>query len=320
MRKRKLGSTGLDLSVIGFGTWAAGGPDWRAGWGPQDDGDSIAAIRRALELGVNWIDTAAVYGLGHAEDVVAQALDGIPAADRPLVATKCGRVQDASNNLIGWIKRESVLKECDASLKRLKVDCIDLYQLHWPEPDEDIEEAWSAMAELQRSGKVRFIGVSNFSVPQMRRAQKEFPIASLQPPYSMLRRDIEAEILPFCEASGIGVICYSPMQAGLLTGAFSHERLAALPENDWRRNSPRFKEPQVSQTLAKVEQLKKIASEQGITMAQLALAWVLRRPEVTSAIVGSRRPKQIEETVPAGDVTLSEESVAAIEKILTASN
>lgn len=314
MRTRKLGYSDLHLSTIGFGTWAAGGPDWKAGWGPQDDGDSIAAIHRALDVGVNWIDTAAVYGLGHSEVVVGKALKGLK--QRPIVATKCGRIQDATGNLSGDLKRASILNECDASLKRLGVERVDLYQMHWPEPDADVEEGWSAMAELVKAGKVRYIGVSNFSVAQMKRALAIHPIASSQPPYSMLRRDIEAEALPFCAANGIGVVAYSPMQTGLLTGTFSHERLAALANNDWRHNSPRFKEPQFSATLAKVDELKKVAVRLNISMAQLALAWVLRRPELTSAIVGARRPQQIEETAPGGDVVLSADVIAEIEKVL----
>jgi len=314
MRTRKLGYSDLHLSTVGFGTWAAGGPDWKAGWGPQDDGDSIAAIHRALDVGVNWIDTAGVYGLGHSEVVVGKALKGLK--QRPIVATKCGRIQEASGNLGGDLKRASILKECDASLQRLGIERIDLYQMHWPEPDADIEEGWSAMAELVKAGKVRHIGVSNFSLAQMKRALPIHPIASSQPPYSMLRRDIEAEALPFCAANGIGVVAYSPMQTGLLTGTFSKERLAALPANDWRHNSPRFKEPQFSTTLAKVDELKKVAARLNISMAQLAIAWVLRRPELTSAIVGARRPQQIEETAPGGDVVLSADVIAEIEKIL----
>jgi len=314
MRTRKLGYSDLHLSTVGFGTWAAGGPDWKAGWGPQEDGDSVAAIHRALDLGVNWIDTAAVYGLGHSEVVVGKALKGLK--QRPIIATKCGRIQDATGNLSGDLKRASVLNECDASLKRLGIDTIDLYQMHWPEPDADIEEGWSAMAELVKAGKVRYIGVSNFSVAQMKRALAIHPIASSQPPYSMLRRDIEAEALPFSAANGIGVVAYSPMQTGLLTGTFSHERLAALAKNDWRHNSPRFKEPQFSATLAKVDELKKIAARLQISMAQLAIAWVLRRPELTSAIVGARKPQQIEETASGGDVVLSADDIAEIGKVL----
>jgi aryl-alcohol dehydrogenase-like predicted oxidoreductase len=314
MQTRTLGCSDLLLSTVGFGTWAAGGPNWKAGWGPQEDSDSIAAIRRALDLGVNWIDTAAVYGLGHSEVVTGQALKGL--SKRPLIATKCGRVQDASGNLTGDLKRASVLKECDASLKRLGIDCIDLYQMHWPEPDADIEEGWSAMAELVKAGKVRWLGASNFNVAQLKRAQKIHPVASLQPPYSMLRRDIEAEILPYCESQNIGILCYSPMQTGLLTGTFSKERLAALPANDWRHNSPRFKEPQLSQSLAKVDELKKVAARLNISMGQLAIAWVLRKPIVTSAIVGARRPQQIEETAPGGDVVLNAAALKEIEGIL----
>ncbi|HYG74131.1 MAG TPA: aldo/keto reductase [Planctomycetota bacterium] len=314
MRKRRLGTTNLELTTIGFGSWAAGGPDWKAGWGPQDDNDSIAAIRRALDCGVNWIDTAAVYGLGHSEEVVGRAIKGV--RDKVIIATKCGRRQSADNQLYGDLRPEFIREECENSLRRLQIDCIDLYQIHWPEPDELVESAWTEIGKLVKAGKVRYAGVSNFSVAQMKRAQPVLPITSSQPPYNMLRREVEAEHLPFCKANNISVLVYSPMQHGLLTGAFTRERLAALPANDFRKNHKAFTEPAISKTLAIVDKLKAIAAKNNLTCSQLALAWVLRREEVTSAIVGVRKPAQIEETARAGDVVLSAETVSEIETIL----
>jgi len=316
MRKRKLGYTDLHLTTIGLGTWAIGGGEWAYGWGPQDDAESIDTIHRALDLGINWIDTAAVYGLGHSEEIVGQAI-----ADRRAevtIATKCGRVWDEGETTpYARLKAESVRQEVEDSLRRLDVDVIDLYQIHWPEPDEDIEEAWTVIAELIEEGKVRYGGVSNFSVEQLKRVQPIHPVASLQPPYSMLRRDIEDDLLPYCAEHDIGVIVYSPMHSGLLTGKYDRERVERLPDNDWRKDHPDFNEPELSRNLEIVEQLKPIAERNGKTLPQLAIAWTLRRPEVTAAIVGARHPHQIEETAPAGDWELTEEDIAEIEAILS---
>lgn len=311
MQYRKLGWTDLELSVIGFGSWALGGSGWRYSWGPQDDEDSIKAIHRAMDLGVNWIDTAAVYGLGHSEEIVGKAIKGL--SNRPIIATKCSRVWDEDGNIRGNLTRESIRREVEASLKRLQVDVIDLYQIHWPDPEEYIEEGWSAMAELVKEGKVRYIGVSNFNVEQMKRIEKIHPIASLQPPYSMLRRGIEEEILPYCKEKNIGVVVYSPMQKGILTGKYNAETVKNLAPEDHRRNDPMFKEPQLSINVELVEKLKGLSEKYGKTPGQLAIAWVLRRPEVTSAIVGIRKPSQIEELIPAADWNLSKEDIELIE-------
>ncbi len=311
---RPLGRSGLHLTTIGLGTWAMGGSGWTFGWGEQDDAESVRAIRAGLDAGINWIDTAAVYGLGRAERIVGQAIAG--RRDEVIVATKCGRVWDESRTIGKRLCRESVVAEVDASLARLGIDVIDLYQIHWPEPDEEIEEGWATVADLIRIGKVRFGGVCNFSVSQLERAQRIHPIASLQPPYSMLKRDIEADILPWCEAHGVGIVAYSPMQAGLLTGAFTRERAAALGADDWRSRNPFFQEPMLSANLRVVDGLRPIAARLGITVAELALAWVLRLPAVTSAIAGARRPAQIQETVQAGAVQLPPDVIAEIETLL----
>lgn len=317
MQQRTLGNSGLQLSVIGLGTWAIGGGDWPFGWGDQDEEDAIAAITKSVELGINWIDTAAVYGFGKSEALVGKALKSIPAADRPLVATKCGRVQLADGKIGKSLQRESVIAECEASLKHLDVDCIDLYQMHWPEPDEEIEEGWQTLVDLQTQGKVRYIGVSNHNVDQMKRLQAIAPITSLQPPYNMITRDIEAEILPFCGQSNIGVICYSPMGKGLLTGKFDAGRAAALSDNDHRSRDPRFQPPQLEVNMALVKGLAEIASDLGWTTPELAIAWVLRRSEVTAAIVGARSPQQIQQTAVAGTRTLDPATSEAIEALLT---
>lgn len=314
MQYRKLGWTDLKLSVIGFGTWALGGSGWRYSWGPQDDEDSIRAIWRAIDLGVNWIDTAAIYGLGHSEEVVGRAIKNL--SERPIIATKCGRVYGEDGNIYGNLTRESIRREVEASLRRLQVDVIDLYQIHWPDPEEYIEEAWATMADLVREGKVRYIGVSNFNVSQMERISKIHPIASLQPPYSMFRRGIEKEILPYCKENNIGVVVYSPLQKGLLTGKYNAETIAQLSPDDHRRNDPMFKEPQLGINVGFVEKIKKLAEKYGKTPAQLSIAWVLRRPEITSAIVGIRHPSQIEEITPAGDWNLSEEDIKLIDEWL----
>jgi len=314
VRIRKLGWTDLNLSTIGLGTWAIGGGKWKFSWGPQDDRESISTIRRALELGINWIDTAAVYGLGHSEEIVGKAIRGL--RDRPIIATKCERVWDKDGNIFGRLKKESIRSEVEASLKRLKIEVIDLYQIHWPEPDKDIEEAWTTLGDLIKEGKIRYAGVSNFNIEQLKRVQPIHPVASLQPPYSMLERGIEDKTLQYCSENNIGVIVYSPMQKGLLTGKFTRERVRNLPEDDHRRRDPRFQEPELSANLKLVEDLRSIAEKGGRTLAQLAIAWVLRRPEVTAAIVGARRTSQIEETVVAGDWVLSKEDIAVIKTLL----
>jgi len=314
MQTNRLGWTDLELTTIGLGTWAMGGGGWSFAWGPQDDEESISTIHRTIELGINWIDTAPVYGLNHAEKVVGKALKGLK--EKPIIATKCGRVWDEDGNISGCLKKDSIHSEVEESLGRLGIDVIDLYQIHWPIPDEDIEEAWGAIADLIREGKVRYGGVSNFSVEQLKRIHPIHPVASIQPPYSILVRDIEHELLSFCEENNIGVIAYSPMQKGLLTGTFTSERMQNLPEDDHRRRDPMFQEPELSNNLAFVEKLYSIAEKKGKTVAQLAISWVLRRPEVTAAIVGARHPFQIEETVVAGELMLSKEDIVAIDILL----
>lgn len=316
MQTRKLGWTNVELTTVGFGAWAIGGGEWKFGWGPQDDDESIGAIRRALDLGVNWIDTARVYGMGHSEEVVGRAVKGM--SRRPFIATKCGRHERPDKSLHGILKRDSVMAELDGSLKRLGVDAIDLYQIHWPDPNADIEEGWGTIADAVKAGKIRYAGVSNFNVDQLKRIQAIYPVASLQPPYSMLVRGVERDLLAYCAANRIGVIAYSPMQKGLLTGAFSRERVAALAANDHRRNDAMFQEPRLSANLALVEKLKPIAARHGRTVAQLAIAWVLRRPEVTAAIVGARKASQVDEIVGANDFALDAGDVGAIESLLAA--
>ena len=301
MQYRTLGSSGMKLSVIGLGTWAIGGGDWKFGWGDQDEQEAIDTIVRAVELGINWIDTAAIYGEGRSEILVAKAMQQIPAARSSSHRHQMWpRSAWGTAKLANALRRDSVIAECEASLKRLQTDCIDLYQLHWPEPDEEIEEGWQTLVDLKAQGKVRHIGVSNFSVSQMQRLQAIHPSVSLQPPYSMIAREVEAEILPFCGEQNIGVICYSPMGKGLLTGAFSAARVAGLSAKDHRSRDPRFQSPQLEINLAFVEALGRIAAGLGWTLPELSIAWVLRRPELTSAIVGSRKPDQIAQTVIAG--------------------
>jgi aryl-alcohol dehydrogenase-like predicted oxidoreductase len=314
MKTRPLGNSDLNITPIGFGAWAIGGSGWAFGWGAQDDADSVAAIREAIDLGVNWIDTAAIYGLGHSEEVVARALEGVK--KRPYVFTKCERIWDDKRQIGKSLKADSIRRECEASLRRLKVDVIDLYQIHWPEPDEDVEEGWLTLAKLKQEGKVRWIGLSNFNVPQMRRAQAIAPITSLQPHYSLLNRKIEDEVLPYTAANNIGVIAYSPMASGLLTGAMTRERIAGLPPDDWRRNNRNYQEPLLSRNLKLVDLLREIGSRHGVTPG--AVAWVLRLPAVTGAIVGARRPGQLKEIVGAADLRLCGEDVATLERFLAA--
>jgi aryl-alcohol dehydrogenase-like predicted oxidoreductase len=303
---RKLGTTDLMFSEVGIGTWLIGGERWEWGWGPQDDEESIRTIHKAFDNGVNWIDTAACYGLGHAEEVVARAVKG--RRSKITIATKCGRGwNEQTGEIFGLLKRESIRKECEASLRRLQVDVIDLWQIHWPDPAEDIEEAWGEMACLVQEGKVRHLGVSNFSVKQLKRIQPIHPVASNQPPYSMLRRDIETDLLDYCGANKIGVIVYSPIESGLLAGKFNKEYMDTLPANDWRKTrSSMFQEPDFSKNLAFIDKLRPIAQRKGCSLSQLAIAWVLRRPEVTAAIAGARRPSQIEETTTVRPLTQEE--------------
>lgn len=315
MQKRRLGYSDLYLTTVGLGTWAQGGGGWQWGWGSQDDTDSIAAIRRALDLGINWVDCAAAYGLGHAEEVLGEALKG--RRHEVIVATKCGLTwEPGSRDLFHRLTRESVRAECAASLRRLQTDVIDLYQIHWPNDEEHLEEGWSTIAALIKEGKVRYAGLSNTSVAQMVKLQAIAPIASLQPPYSMLNRRVEQELLPFCAAHDIGVVAYSPMQNGLLTGKVTREWVQQLPQDDWRRNGPQFRDPLLSANLALVEGLRGVAARSKRSVAELAIAWVLRQPEVTSAIVGARKASQIEGTAGAGDWVLTPQEIEEIEALL----
>jgi aryl-alcohol dehydrogenase-like predicted oxidoreductase len=311
MTNKKLGNSDLEITSIGIGSWAIGGAGWQFGWGAQDDAESISAIRAGLERGINWIDTAAVYGLGHSEEIVAKAVKD--SGTHPYIFTKCGRKGREDGSIYGEIKAASVRQECEDSLRRLGVDTIDLYQMHWPDPDADIEEGWAEMAKLQKEGKVRWIGVSNFNVEQMKRAQAIAPITSLQPPYSLVRRGIEHEILPYAEAQGIGVIVYSPMGAGLLSGKMTRERAASLPDDDWRHRNIEFQEPKLSRNLELVELLRKVGKCHGRTPGEVAIAWTLKHPAVTAAIVGIRRPDQVNGISGALEFRLSSDEVAAIE-------
>jgi aryl-alcohol dehydrogenase-like predicted oxidoreductase len=313
MDKKKLGNSDLALTPIGFGSWAIGGGDWQFSWGPQDDNHSIAAIHKALELGINWIDTAAVYGLGHSEEVVARGLK--TASYRPYIFTKCGLVWNEKREVSNTLKH--IRREAEDSLRRLAVDVIDLYQVHWPKPDEEIEEALGVMAALQKEGKVRWIGVSNFSVEQMERAMKIAPVTSNQPPYSMLNRAVESTILPFCEKNNIGVISYAPMHSGLLTGAMSKQRVANFPTDDFRRNAKNYQEPLLSRNLAVADFLGKIGRHHGVSAGVVAIAWTLHHSAITAAIVGGRSAKQIEGVIPAVTFCLSEEEFSEIQNYLS---
>jgi aryl-alcohol dehydrogenase-like predicted oxidoreductase len=314
MQTRQLGNSGLQITRVGYGAWAIGGSGWQFAWGSQDDNDSIAAIHRSLELGVNWIDTAAVYGLGHSEEVVARALKAWP-GPRPYVFTKCGRLWDEKGNVRGGLNADSIRHEIEDSLRRLSTDVIDLYQIHWPpSPDSpELEEGWSTLADLKRQGKVRWIGVSNFNAAQLKRAQAIAPVTSLQPPYSLINRGVEAETLPYCLRENIGVIVYSPMASGLLTGAMSRERAASLPKDDWRRASPNFNEPKLSQNLSLVDRLREIGKRHGRTPGEVAIAWTLKNPAVTAAIVGARNASQADGVMRAGELSLTDEEVSEIE-------
>jgi aryl-alcohol dehydrogenase-like predicted oxidoreductase len=310
--QRQLGASDLHLTTIGFGAWAIGGGGWKFGWGPQDDADSISAIERAVEAGVNWIDTAAVYGLGHSEEIVATALKNC--ATKPYVFTKCGMVWDEAGEITHTLKE--IRREVEDSLKRLQVEVIDLYQIHWPKPDEELEEAWGVMADLQKEGKVRHIGASNFTVAQMERCLKIAPISSLQPPYSMLNRAVEAEILPFCLLHNIGVINYAPMHSGLLTGAMTKERVANFPTNDFRRNAKNYQEPLLSRNLAVADLLKEIGATHGVEAGVVAIAWTLHHPAITAAIVGGRSAEQVDGTLAAATFRLTDAEYAKINSFL----
>jgi len=311
LKTAQLGETGLEITRVGFGAWAIGGGGWEFGWGPQEDEESIQTILRALELGVNWIDTAAAYGFGHSEKVVGRALAGL--VRRPYVFTKASLVQGPGGTVVNNLKRDSILREAEASLQRLGVDAIDVYQIHWPNPEADIEEGWSALAELKDQGLVRHIGVSNFDVGQLQRIQQIAPVETLQPPYSLIARGVEDKILPFVEHEGIGVIAYSPMGSGLLTGAMTRERIQGLPDDDWRKHSERFQEPQLSEHLALVERLKRVAARIDTTPGAVAVAWALRNPAVDGAIIGLRRPDQVASILHAAGLELSDADVAEIE-------
>jgi aryl-alcohol dehydrogenase-like predicted oxidoreductase len=306
----ELGRTGMRITRVGMGAWAIGGTGWWHAWGAQDDEESIAAIRRGFELGINWVDTAPIYGLGHSEEVVGRALEGL--AERPYVFTKASLLDGGDNSVRHNLGRDSLLREVEASLTRLRVDVIDVYQVHWPDPDEDVEEGWATFAEIKEQGLVRHIGVSNFDVAQLRRAQAIAPVETLQPPYSLLERAVEDEILPFAQSEGIGVVTYSPMASGLLTGAMTAERVAALPVDDWRKHDPRFQEPQLSRHLALVGRLQEVADRHGATAGAIAVAWALHHPAVHGSIVGFRRPEQVEALAIAGNLELGDDDLATI--------
>lgn len=310
MQTKPLGNSDLQITPIGFGAWAIGGGGWAFGWGAQDDHDSIEAIQRSLDLGVNWIDTAAIYGLGHSEEVVAKALKG--RTNRPYIFTKCSMIWNDKGEIGRSLKNNSIRQEIEASLRRLEVETIDLYQIHWPNPEPEIEEGWSTLAQLKDEGKIRYIGVSNFSVEQLQRAQAIAPVTSLQPPYSLVNRKVEPEILPFCQEHSIGVIVYSPMQSGLLTGAMNPERVANLPDNDWRKQSTEFQEPRLSRNLKLVEVLRQIGQDYERSPGEVAIAWTLNNPAVTAAIVGGRNGKQVEGIIGAGEFRLD---VPVLDKI-----
>ncbi|HTV42479.1 MAG TPA: aldo/keto reductase [Candidatus Sulfotelmatobacter sp.] len=313
MKTKQLGDSDLYITPVGFGSWAIGGGGWQFAWGKQSDDDSIAAIHRALELGINWIDTAAVYGTGHSEEIVARAL-GSWSGPQPYVFTKCGLRWDAQRQTHSDLTASSIRLECEDSLRRLNTDVIDLYQIHWPvENIAELEEGWSAMAELRSEGKVRWIGVSNFNVQQMEQAEAIAPIASLQPPYSLIHREVEEEILPYCGSQGIGVIVYSPMASGLLSGAMTRERIAGLPNDDWRKHHPDFNEPKVTANLELAERLRAIGKRYNCSPGAVAIAWTLHNPDVTAAIVGARKPGQLDDVVAAARLQLNEHDQRDIE-------
>jgi aryl-alcohol dehydrogenase-like predicted oxidoreductase len=313
---RQLGNSDLKITPIGFGAWAIGGGNWDFGWGPQDDRESVETIQRALECGMNWIDTAAIYGLGHSEEIVAKAL--AHCTTNPYVFTKCSMRWDENRRIYRSLKADSLRQEVENSLRRLKLDVIDLYQIHWPDPEAEIEEGWETLARIKDEGKVRYIGVSNFNVEQMERAMKIAPITSLQPPYSLLDTAVEEEILPFCKAHNIGVIGYSPMASGLLSGQMTAERIAKMPEDDWRRCAPQFREPKLARNLKLVELLREIGNVHRVQPGVIAIAWTLHNPAVTAAIVGARRAGQVDGILPAAKLRLSEQEAARIDAFMKA--
>jgi len=312
MQTRQLGKTDLFITPLGFGSWAVGGGGWQFGWGAQDDRESIAAIDRALDHGINWIDTAAVYGLGHSEEIVAKAIKG--RSKRPYVFTKCSMVWDEKGHISHSLKPESIRREVEDSLRRLQVDVIDLYQIHWPDPDTDIEEGWTTLSDLKREGKVRYLGVSNFNVAQLERAMKIERVDSLQPPYSLIHPNVEDEILPFCKKNNIGVIVYSPMMSGQLTGRMTRERINNFPEDDWRKHNPEFQEPRLWRNLWLAELLKSVGRRHSLSAGEIAIAWTLRLSAVTGAIVGGRNPNQVDGIVGASDFRLNEDEIDGIER------
>ena len=314
MEKRKLGNSDLMITPVGVGSWAIGGGGWAFAWGPQDDAQSVAAIRAALEAGWNWIDTAAVYGLGHSEEIVARAVAGL--SPKPYIFTKCERCWDASGRIQGRLKRDSIRQECESSLRRLNVDVIDLYQIHWPEPDEDLEEGWETLQRLKAEGKIRWAGVSNFNLAQLRRIRSIAAPATLQPPYSIISPEIESELLPYCQANRIGVLVYSPMKSGLLTGKMTRERIAAMPEDDFRKRVAQFQEPKLTRNLELAQLLRAIGAPHGRTPGEVAIAWTLRHPAVTAAIVGLRSAEQLEGVRGAGEFRLSAAEVEEISKFM----
>jgi aryl-alcohol dehydrogenase-like predicted oxidoreductase len=317
---RPLGTSGLNLSTVGFGAWAAGGGGWSFGWGPQDDEASIAAMRSAIEGGVNWIDTAAVYGLGHSEEVVGRFLRSLPPGERPFVFTKCGLVWDDADRMAParrTLRPDSIARECEASLRRLGVERIDLYQFHWPdESGVDVEDSWDAMSRLVDQGKVRTAGVSNFGVPLLERCEARRHVGSLQPPFSLIRRDAAEAQIAWCADKGTGVICYSPMQSGILTDSFDKGRVATLADDDWRRRAPDFQSPRLERNLALRDELVPIAARHQSTVSAVAIAWVLSWPGVTGAIVGARSPEQVRGWLPAARLVLSQEDLNAIAGIV----
>jgi aryl-alcohol dehydrogenase-like predicted oxidoreductase len=312
LARSELGRTGLQITRVGLGAWAIGGGGWEFGWGPQDDEHSLAAIRRALEQGVNWIDTAAAYGFGRSESVVGRALAEMPRDERPYVFTKCSLLEGPGRRVIHNLKRDSILREAQASLERLGLDAIDLYQIHWPNPPEDIEQGWAALAELKEQGLVRHIGVSNFDASQVRRIQQIAPVETIQPQYSLIERDAARELLPFAQSEGIGVIVYSPMGSGLLTGKMTRARIEQFPDDDWRKQDERFLEPQLSRNLELVDRLSEAAARHGTEPGTVAVAWTLCNPAVDGAIVGFRRPEQVDPVLPAANLKLTDEDLEQI--------
>jgi aryl-alcohol dehydrogenase-like predicted oxidoreductase len=312
MKTRKLGNSDLAITPIGFGAWAAGG-EWEFGWGPQDDKQSVAAIHRALELGINWIDTAPAYGLGHSEEIVGRALKEWKGA-RPYVFTKCGMIWNEQGKIDYSLRADGVRQECEGSLRRLRAQTIDLYQVHWTADDlKETLEGWATLAALQKEGKVRWIGVCNATVEELQKLKGIAPVTSLQPPYSLLRRDVESAQLPWCEREGVGVIVYSPMASGLLTGTMTRERVAILPRTDWRTRNEQFKEPKLTENLRRVDRLRAVGARHGRSPGETAIAWTLRQPAVTGAIVGARSARQVEGIVGAADFRLSAGDLEDIE-------